>query len=482
MLKHILNSNASVTNTERSTVKQNGRPNGQMPQQQQAHQDAVNAELQSRLRTVAEPEYQNTRVHSPISDFYRNTPATSKTTRSLDNVGEAEPQPAFVNKPRSELVHWSRPRSGGMSGPGEPLHANQRTHSSRGSVLNHSYAGTINSHSFTLNQQHHHHQQQKLNQTDILNLSSAAVSPTFTPIANGTAPKIIANGGLHIAKNSPITPISPADGNNLAKTDSYPDIDRDSNNNNNAPGNDIFSNGVKEMLTSLGLLCLISLLLALLSLIFLLKISPVTAADVKDLLRADQFTIMSPDEYVTVYEVTLALCALSLSLNLCCLLVCSVQFLFAVKLAQSSVNGDRTNKYLQRSALTRICAIAGFFISIPVFLTGVILYTFIQFHSTPAIITSVLIGSGIIFCGCAMVHNVLVWQREKTNAVKALVRRQRLHQQLESSKRLNSSKLDAVGTRNTSATALSTLSTLPPHVGVDMSSVTSTPHELSTLV
>ncbi|KAL1453864.1 hypothetical protein WDU94_010171, partial [Cyamophila willieti] len=36
-------------------------------------------------------------------------------------------------------------------------------------------------------------------------------------------------------------------------------------------------NGVKEMLTSLGLLCILSLLLALLSLIFLLKISPVTA-------------------------------------------------------------------------------------------------------------------------------------------------------------------------------------------------------------
>ncbi|XP_068622535.1 uncharacterized protein [Battus philenor] len=162
----------------------------------------------------------------------------------------------------------------------------------------------------------------------------------------------------------------------------------------------------EEALTSLALLCLVSLLLALLALLFLLKISaPATGA---------------PEEFAVVYEVTLALCALTLSLNLCCLLVCAIQFLFAVKLVHSpSAPNGRSNKYLQKSAITRVCAVGGFFISIPVFLTGIILYTFIQFHSTPAIVTSVFIGVGIIFCGCAMVHNVFVWQKEKTNLVKA---------------------------------------------------------------
>ncbi|XP_041980420.1 uncharacterized protein LOC121734073 [Aricia agestis] len=162
----------------------------------------------------------------------------------------------------------------------------------------------------------------------------------------------------------------------------------------------------EEALTSLALLCLVSLLLALLALLFLLKISaPATNA---------------PEEFAVVYEVTLALCALTLSLNLCCLLVCAIQFLFAVKLVHSpSAPNGRSNKYLQKSAITRVCAVGGFFISIPVFLTGIILYTFIQFHSTPAIVTSVFIGIGIVFCGCAMVHNVFVWQKEKTNLVKA---------------------------------------------------------------
>ncbi|XP_012272492.1 uncharacterized protein LOC105695500 isoform X2 [Orussus abietinus] len=188
--------------------------------------------------------------------------------------------------------------------------------------------------------------------------------------------------------------------------------------------------GVREMLTSLGLLCLVSLLLALLSLTFLLKISPLTVTP---------SSLISPEEYAIVYEVTLALCALALSLNLCCLLVCAIQFLFTVKLVKSSYQGHRTNKYLQKSSISRVCAVGGFFISIPVFLTGMILYTFIQFHSTPAIVTSVFIGLGILFCGCAMVHNVFVWQREKTNAIKELAREQceaaaqlqRQHQQLQ---------------------------------------------------
>ena len=47
------------------------------------------------------------------------------------------------------------------------------------------------------------------------------------------------------------------------------------------------------------------------------------------------------------------------------------------------------------------------FSSIP----GVILYTFLHFDSTPAIVSSVVIGLGIVFCGAAVVHNVFVWQK-----------------------------------------------------------------------
>lgn len=77
----------------------------------------------------------------------------------------------------------------------------------------------------------------------------------------------------------------------------------------------------------------VSLLLALLSLIFLLKISPGT----KSFHNMQQNLLgTSVEEYAIVFDVTLALCALSLSLNLCCLLVCAIQFLFAVKLVGAS--------------------------------------------------------------------------------------------------------------------------------------------------
>lgn len=51
-------------------------------------------------------------------------------------------------------------------------------------------------------------------------------------------------------------------------------------------------------------------------------------------------------------------------------------------------------------------------------LPGIILYTFTQFQSTPAIVTSVLIGLGIVFCGAAIVHNVFIWQKEKTICIR----------------------------------------------------------------
>lgn len=61
--------------------------------------------------------------------------------------------------------------------------------------------------------------------------------------------------------------------------------------------------------------------------------------------------------------------------------------------------------------------------------SGIILYTFTQFHSTPAIVTSILIGIGILFCGGAMVHNVFIWQKEKTTVFNCM--KQQQHQMMQ---------------------------------------------------
>ena len=46
---------------------------------------------------------------------------------------------------------------------------------------------------------------------------------------------------------------------------------------------------------------------------------------------------------------------------------------------------------------------------------GIILYTYLLFDNPGAIVTAVLIGVGIVFCGAAVVHNVFVWQRVRKN-------------------------------------------------------------------
>ena len=192
------------------------------------------------------------------------------------------------------------------------------------------------------------------------------------------------------------------------------------------------------MLTSLGLLCLLSLMMALLGLIFLLKMSPPPDA----IHFIDQVRIVSPDEAHSVYEVSLALCSLAMTLDVCCCLVCATQLLFAARLITASTCSSsnssrdrlvtikvvfcsvfltsisicffsphflfikcyqtiltfclciivyRIKKFLRDSAVTRICAVAGFFVSIPVFLTGAFQKIFhIFFHIRSSILS--LIG------------------------------------------------------------------------------------------
>merc|ERR1719150_140807 len=130
----------------------------------------------------------------------------------------------------------------------------------------------------------------------------------------------------------------------------------------------------------------------------------------------------------------------------------------------------RTTKYLKKASLTRTCAIGGFFLSIPLFLIGIVLFTFLHFNETPAIVTSVVIGLGIVFCGGAVIHNVFVWQREKTVITKG------------STAILNGTLKDGTKSR-----ALSQSHIVLPHATLDLSNgfngtIMAKSLELSTLV
>lgn len=141
---------------------------------------------------------------------------------------------------------------------------------------------------------------------------------------------VTANGGMHIRRGSPL----PTSVTRLA-----------------AATRQVSASviGVREMLTSLGLLCLLSLMMALLGLIFLLKMSPPPDA----IHFLDQVRIVSPDEVHSVYEVSLALCSLAMTLDVCCCLVCATQLLFAARLITASTCSS-SNSSRDRSVYTAI--------------------------------------------------------------------------------------------------------------------------------
>ncbi|CAG2163776.1 unnamed protein product [Oppiella nova] len=187
----------------------------------------------------------------------------------------------------------------------------------------------------------------------------------------------------------------------------------------------ISEHGLHEVLASLALMCLLSLLMAFLALFFLQRTCPISGlTDGSDnvengskVVHKNHNRIVStPKEYHRVFQISVSLSTLTISLDLCCLFVSCIQFLSAVKLMKTPFGKKRTFEFLKKTSHIRVAAVGAFLISIPIFFTGVILFTFVNFDEVPALATSVIIGLAIVFCGIASVQNVYLWQWEKTKA------------------------------------------------------------------
>ncbi|XP_054715572.1 uncharacterized protein LOC129225051 [Uloborus diversus] len=114
--------------------------------------------------------------------------------------------------------------------------------------------------------------------------------------------------------------------------------------------------GIYQMLTSLALLCILSLLMSFLALNFLQKLGPMmsvvqtldsnsvdksAAKSVAASKAPPKKIVVTSEEYMTVYQVSVALSTLTISLDLCCLFVCCIQFLFAIKLMKTPQGDER---------------------------------------------------------------------------------------------------------------------------------------------
>ena len=109
--------------------------------------------------------------------------------------------------------------------------------------------------------------------------------------------------------------------------------------------------GLKELLYSLALMCLLSMLMAFLALVFLQRSTPTVSLASEEenakILRtssgvsSSKVSPITVKEYVRVSNFSVTLSTLTLSLNLCCLFVSCIQFLSAIKLLKTPGGNKR---------------------------------------------------------------------------------------------------------------------------------------------
>ncbi|XP_074650456.1 uncharacterized protein LOC141905488 [Tubulanus polymorphus] len=178
--------------------------------------------------------------------------------------------------------------------------------------------------------------------------------------------------------------------------------------------------GIDKSILSLGLMALTSLVLALFSTLFLFRLGSMQADE--PLMKNKPSTtlrnrlITSVTMYENFQDVTIALCSFILMLNLCCLLVSSMQCFYAAKILKVPQGELRAFKYLKECNNSRFLAATGLFISIPITIIAMILYMLMEFNMISAIIGSVVLAIGIIFCLFSMVHDTYFWCQEKKRA------------------------------------------------------------------
>ena len=119
-------------------------------------------------------------------------------------------------------------------------------------------------------------------------------------------------------------------------------------------------NGIRELLASLALMCILSLLMAFLALFFLQRScqfaflndetntasvnnskSPKSAAHMINS-QFNQKIVANAKEYVRVFQISVSLSTLTIALDLCCLFVCCIQFLSIVKLIKTPFGKKRS--------------------------------------------------------------------------------------------------------------------------------------------
>ncbi|XP_071476488.1 uncharacterized protein [Diadema antillarum] len=170
--------------------------------------------------------------------------------------------------------------------------------------------------------------------------------------------------------------------------------------------------GVEKSITAMGILALIAIILSALSILLLIQFNSIQDQDMTD--ETAVIGVTGTRWYSDVLDSAVVLVSFCLMLNLSCVVVCSGQCYFTAKMLKLPQGEERSYEFLKNTSGSRFLAVCSFFVSIPIFLIALCLLILLEFRTTPAIVSSALIGLAILFMIFSFGHNVHLWRREQT--------------------------------------------------------------------
>ncbi|KAL5004214.1 hypothetical protein ScPMuIL_017670 [Solemya velum] len=169
---------------------------------------------------------------------------------------------------------------------------------------------------------------------------------------------------------------------------------------------------ISKTMFNLALLSLSSLAICIIAVQILLSMSQYRS----DFTPSTRSLLNTSESYEDILEIAVAMSTFVIVLDLSCVLVASLQCVFALQILRLSDGEERTLKYLRECSSSRYVVVFGFFLSLPTLFVAFILYMLMRFRSTTAIIATVTLAAGILFSALSILQNVCQWQVEKGRA------------------------------------------------------------------
>jgi hypothetical protein len=170
--------------------------------------------------------------------------------------------------------------------------------------------------------------------------------------------------------------------------------------------------GIGSSLLVMGFISCLSLILCVLALQLLVRLK----AAAVDSRMASVAVLLPATARAVVEEVAVALSAITVALDLGCVLTLSLQCFFVARFSRIVNGEERAFTYIKRCSASRAASTAGFFLSIPAFLLAVMLYAVLEYSFVSAIICVIIFTASIVCFIVTSAHAIHIWNTEKAKS------------------------------------------------------------------